>query len=155
MRIALAQVNLHVGDIAGNTKRILDFTARARDEKRADLVLFPELAVTGYPPEDLLLRPGLYRQVHTALEAITRAARGIDIVVGYPESRDGVVYNSCAWLRDGALIAGYRKRILPNYGVFDEKRYFAPGESVCVVEHRGITTALSICEDLWTPQHAV
>jgi NAD+ synthase (glutamine-hydrolysing) len=119
------------------------------------LVVFPELAVTSYPPEDLLLRPGLYGQVRAALEEIARSAHGIDILAGYPESADGRIYNSCAWLRDGAVLVNYRKRLLPNYGVFDEKRYFTPGDNIQLLSMHGLPIALSICEDLWTPEHAL
>jgi NAD+ synthase (glutamine-hydrolysing) len=155
MIIAFAQVNLLVGDIAANAEKIAGFAARARDEHGASLAIFPELAVTGYPPEDLLLRPGLYRQVARALQRIAHAAAGIDIVVGHPDSDNGAIYNSCSWFRGGDVVAGYRKRILPNYGVFDEKRYFSPGEAVRIVDFGGIPVSMSICEDLWTPQHAL
>lgn len=154
MRIAIAQANFHVGDVAGNTARIVQLARVARERERAQLVVFPELAVTGYPPEDLLLRPGLHGQVRAALAEIAHAARGIEILVGYPEAADGRLYNSCAWLRAGSLAANYRKRVLPNYGVFDEKRYFTPGEDVCLRHADGLPIALSICEDLWTPGHA-
>jgi NAD+ synthase (glutamine-hydrolysing) len=154
MRVAIAQINLHVGDIAGNAAKMLECAATARDRHRADLVVFPELALTGYPPDDLLLRPGLHSQVRIALGRMAGAARGIDMLLGYPESADGRIYNSCAWLRDGAVAANYRKRVLPNYGVFDEKRHFTPGEDVRIVSAHGIPIALSICEDLWEPEHA-
>jgi NAD+ synthase (glutamine-hydrolysing) len=154
MRVAIAQINLHVGDIAGNAAKMLEFAVAARERDRADLAVFPELALTGYPPDDLLLRPGLHGQVRTALGQMADGARGIDLLVGYPESAAGRLYNSCAWLRDGAVATNYRKRVLPNYGVFDEKRHFTPGEAVRIVSAQGIPIALSICEDLWTPEHA-
>ncbi|HEY7841398.1 MAG TPA: NAD+ synthase [Gammaproteobacteria bacterium] len=154
MRVVIAQINLHVGDIAGNAAKMLECTATARDRHRADLVVFPELALTGYPPDDLLLRRGLHSQVRDALGRMAGGALGIDVLVGYPESVDARIYNSCAWLRDGAVAANYRKRVLPNYGVFDEKRHFTPGETVRIVPAQGIPMALSICEDLWTPEHA-
>lgn len=154
MRIGVAQLNLLVGDIENNTAAMLDVAARARDFEHAGLVIFPELAITGYPPEDLLLRPALYRQVETALRRMEQAARGIDIIVGLPESDSGNLYNCCRYLRDGRTFAAYRKRVLPNYGVFDEKRYFTPGAGVQIVDIGGIPCSLSICEDLWTPDHA-
>lgn len=154
MRIAIAQANLRVGDIADNTGKIVRFLAAARDEHRAGLVVFPELAVTSYPPEDLLLRPALYGQVDRALQRIAGAARGIDAIIGYPEFSQGCVYNSCAYFRDGVLAATYRKRVLPNYGVFDDKRYFTPGDGPRILSAGGIPISLSVCEDLWTPGHA-
>ncbi len=154
MRIALAQVNLIVGNIEANTCRMLELVKEARNRHRAGLVVFPELAVTGYPPEDLLLRPGLYRQVDAALERIRSASANIDVLVGYPEKSGGQIYNSCDYYRAGARLATYRKRVLPNYGVFDEKRYFTAGTELCLLELDGISTSLSICEDLWTAEHA-
>ncbi|MGH8244841.1 MAG: NAD+ synthase, partial [Gammaproteobacteria bacterium] len=153
MRIGVAQLNLVVGDIENNTACMLDVAAKARDSEGAALVIFPELAITGYPPEDLLLRPALYHQVDAALRRMEQAARDIDILVGLPESDGGNLYNCCRYLRDGRTFAVYRKRILPNYGVFDEKRYFTPGAGVQIVDIGGIPCSLSICEDLWTPEH--
>jgi len=154
MRVALAQLNFHLGDVAGNAAKMAESIAVARDRHHADLVVFPELAVTSYPPDDLLLRPGLYGQVRSALDRIAGAARGVDVVTGYPEFAGGRIYNCCAWLRDGKVVVDYRKRVLPNYGVFDEKRYFTPGEDLGLLTAHGIPIALSICEDLWTPDHA-
>ena len=154
MRIAIAQSNQHVGDISGNADKVIRMLGDARDGHRARLVVFPELAVTGYPPEDLLQRPELYRQVERALAQIAASARGIDIIVGSPQSVQGRLYNCCHYLRDGTAIATYRKRVLPNYGVFDEKRHFTPGDKLCIVQVDGIPASLSICEDLWTPEHA-
>jgi len=151
LRIALAQCNPCVGDIAGNTALILEWIARARDECRAGVVAFPELAVTGYPPEDLLFRPGLHRRVGTALTRIAAAASGIDVVVGYPEQTAAGLYNSCAVFRDGQRVANYRKQALPNYAVFDEKRYFIAGDGPCVVTLGGWRVALNVCEDIWSP----
>jgi len=154
MKIALAQLNFCVGDLAGNTARIIDTIARARDELGARVVAFPELAITGYPPEDLLLRPGLHRRVEHALRQIMAAAQGIAVLVGHPEAADNLVYNSLSLLEGGALMARYRKRCLPNYKVFDEKRYFTPGDQACVVTIDGIAIGLSICEDIWHPSTA-
>ncbi len=149
LRIALAQLNLLVGDIAGNTKRILAAVTAARDDLKAHLVVFPELAMTGYPPEDLLFRPGLHQQVQKALEALRRAAAGIDLIIGCPERVGDRLYNTACVLRRGEIIARYRKHHLPNYGVFDEKRYFASGRESCVVTFRDTPVGLTICEDIW------
>src|SRR5919201_6276445 len=124
MRLALAQMNTVVGDLDGNRDRILQRLEEARDAG-ADLVLFPELAVTGYPPEDLLLRPGFIRAAEDSLAQVARAARGIVALVGTPHF-DRDLFNACAVCAGGEIRAVYRKRFLPNYGVFDEDRYFAP-----------------------------
>ena len=155
MKIALAQLNLCVGDIAGNTARIVETIARARDEAKASLVVFPELAITGYPPEDLLFRPGLHQRVEHALGEIERATHGIAVVVGHPERDDGIVFNSASHIVDGATRAVYRKQRLPNYEVFDEKRYFRAGTMPCVIDVGGFALGLSICEDIWDPSTAV
>lgn len=151
LRVALAQLNMLVGDVPGNVAKIAAAAARARDELGADVVIFPELGLTGYPPEDLLLRPGLHQQVLRGLEALKRAVTGIDVVIGYPAPAADGLYNSAAWLRDGKLIATYHKQHLPNYSVFDEKRYFVPGREAVVVDIRGVRVALTVCEDLWHP----
>jgi len=149
LRIALAQLNLFVGDVAGNTQRVIASSAEARDQLKADLVLFPELTLSGYPPEDLLFHTGLRQQVKSALERVRQETSGIHVVAGYPEYVEGDIYNSAAVLRDGAKIANYRKQELPNYAVFDEKRYFEPGRDPCVIEIKGIRVGLIICEDVW------
>ncbi|HEX7113766.1 MAG TPA: NAD+ synthase [Steroidobacter sp.] len=151
LRIALAQINLFVGDVAGNTQRVLDVAAQARDRLGADLVLFPELTLSGYPPEDLLFHRGLRRQVTAALERVRTEARDVGVVVGYPEYVEGAIYNSAALLQGGDVVANYRKQELPNYLVFDEKRYFKPGHETRIVEIKGIRVALLICEDIWQP----
>lgn len=155
MRIALAQLNLCVGDIAGNTARIIDTIARARDELHAQLVVFPELAITGYPPEDLLFRPALHQRVEHALRDIERMTAGIAVVVGHPECEDGTIFNSASYIVDGVTRAVYRKQRLPNYEVFDEKRYFVAGSMPCVIDVDGIAVGLSICEDIWDPATAM
>ncbi|GAB2493936.1 NAD+ synthase [Pseudoxanthomonas sangjuensis] len=154
LRIALAQSDFPVGDVAGNEKRIVEMIGRARDESGADIVLFPELAVSGYPPEDLLMRPSFLADCQAALERIAAAARGIVAVVGWPESAGSVLYNSASVLRDGRVAATYRKRELPNYNVFDERRYFHvdPDGGPCVFEVGGVPVGLVICEDLWFPE---
>ena len=151
LRIALAQLNLFVGDVSGNTQRVGDDSARARDELQADLVLFPELSLSGYPPEDLLFHTGLRRQVELALSRVREETRGITVMVGYPEYAEGAIFNAAAVVRDGATLANYRKQELPNYKVFDEKRYFRAGNETRIVELNGIRTALLICEDVWEP----
>jgi NAD+ synthase (glutamine-hydrolysing) len=151
LRIVIAQLNLMVGDVAGNADKIIDAAIQARDELNAHAVVFPELALTGYPPEDLLLRPGLYRAVDRALSHILKQVSGIDIIAGYPRNTDSGLYNVAGVLRDGEIIEEYRKYKLPNYGVFDEKRYFVEGCHPCVVDIAGVSVGLAICEDVWFP----
>lgn len=155
LRLALAQLNFCVGDIDGNTAMIVAALAAARTTDQADVVAFPELAITGYPPEDLLFRPALHERVRRALDIIAAETHGITAVVGHPEADGKRVYNSCSILRDGHCIARYRKQQLPNYTVFDEKRYFTPGTDVCVVEAGGVRLSINICEDIWEPATAV
>ncbi|MBB3275475.1 MULTISPECIES: NAD+ synthase [Pseudoxanthomonas] len=154
LRIALAQFDFPVGDVARNAERIAAQIAEARDEYGADIVLFPELAISGYPPEDLLLRPRFLADCETALRQLAATTHGIVAVVGWPESAGSVVYNSASVLRDGRLEATYRKRELPNYAVFDERRYFDvdPNGETCVFEVKGVPVGLIICEDLWFPE---
>ncbi|WP_188240666.1 MULTISPECIES: NAD+ synthase [Stenotrophomonas maltophilia group] len=151
IRIAMAQFDFPVGDVAGNTERIIEMIGQARDEYDAELVMFPELAVSGYPPEDLLLRPGFLYECEQALTRIATACRGITAVVGWPQAAGAVVYNAASVLRDGLVEQTYRKRELPNYAVFDERRYFDvdPDGGSCVFEVNGIPVGLLICEDLW------
>jgi len=147
--VALAQLDLIVGDVAGNTTRILEYSARARDEMRADLVVFPELSISGYPPEDLLFHSGLRKRVLDALETIRDSIRDIAVLVGFPEYQGDDIYNSCAVFKDGKVLAHYRKQLLPNYRVFDEKRYFTAGKEAAVFSLNGIRIGLNICEDIW------
>src|SRR5215210_6720096 len=149
LRVALAQINPTVGDIRGNARRISDQTARARDEGAA-LVVFPELALTGYPPEDLLLKTSFLDAADVALRELAAQTQDIVAVVGYPEKAEDV-YNSAAVLADGEVVAVYRKMYLPNYGVFDEQRYFQSGAEAAIVELNGVPIGLSICEDIWEP----
>jgi NAD+ synthase (glutamine-hydrolysing) len=149
MRIALAQINPVVGDLAGNRDLILDRLGEA-EQAGADLVLFPELAVTGYPPEDLLLRPGFVRAAEASLHEIARAARGVVAVVGCPIF-DRDLYNAAAVCAAGEVKSIVRKRFLPNYGVFDEFRYFAPGGNLVLFEHGDTLLGVTICEDMWQP----
>jgi NAD+ synthetase len=154
LRIALAQFDFPVGAVAGNAARIADLIAQARDEFGAGLVLFPELALSGYPPEDLLLRPSFLADCETALLRIADATRGIVAVVGWPQAAGAVVYNAASVLRDGRVECTYRKRELPNYAVFDERRYFDvdPDGGPCVFEVDGVRVGLVVCEDLWFPE---
>ena len=151
LRIALAQFDFPVGDVAGNEQRIAKMIAEARDEYGAELVLFPELTLSGYPPEDLLLRPRFLADCEAALQRIAATTQGIVAVVGWPQSAGSVVYNAASVLRDGAIETTYRKRELPNYAVFDERRYFDvdPDGGACVFEVQGVPVGLVICEDLW------
>ncbi|MGH8567886.1 MAG: nitrilase-related carbon-nitrogen hydrolase, partial [Gammaproteobacteria bacterium] len=149
LRIALAQLDLVVGDIAGNATRVIEAASEARYALGARLIVFPELTLTGYPPEDLLLRPGLTRAVGQALERIARSITGIAVILGYPHPHADSLYNACSLIRGGLVAATYHKQHLPNYGVFDEKRYFSPGSGPTIVSIEGVPTALSICEDLW------
>jgi NAD+ synthase (glutamine-hydrolysing) len=149
LRIALSQMNAVVGDIAGNERAILDAIARARGEG-AQLVLFPELALTGYPPEDLLLKEHFLRDTRAALDRVAAATSGIVALVGFPEREDDV-YNALAVLADGAVQAVYRKVHLPNYGVFDEQRYFQTGTGPALIELGGHKIGLTVCEDIWEP----
>ncbi len=149
--LALAQVDLVVGDVAGNTAKIIEYAVRAREELRADLVVFPELSVCGYPPEDLLFHSGLRRDVEAAVDRIQSSVSDIAVLIGFPEYADGVIYNACALYHDGRRLAAYRKQQLPNYSVFDEKRYFAEGRDAAVFKLNGIRFGLTICEDVWQP----
>lgn len=149
LTIVVAQINLLVGDINNNTQRIIREARQAKQQQDADIVLFPELAVCGYPPEDLLLRPGFYRRCQEALETIVDAAIDTVLVVGYPETDGTHYYNRLAVIDRGKIIATYTKQALPNYTVFDEMRYFTPGDQPCVVKINGIQVGFVICEDLW------
>jgi NAD+ synthase (glutamine-hydrolysing) len=154
VRLALCQLNAVVGDIAGNADRIRAGVSAARDAG-VELVLFPELSLTGYPPEDLLLREHFLRDVDSALRALAGEVRGTTAIVGFPESSSppstATVYNSAAVLADGAIRAVYRKFHLPNYGVFDERRYFSAGAEPLVIDVGDRRVGVTVCEDLWTP----
>jgi len=152
--IVMAQLDLWVGDVDGNTDRIIEAALRARDDHHADVVVFPELALTAYPPEDLLLRDGMRMRIDRALQRLREAVNGVHVVVGYPEYTPGCAYNAACVLRDGECVANYRKHRLPNYSVFDEVRYFRPGDSATVFEVNGLPLGLTICEDIWEPEPA-
>ncbi len=149
LRFALAQENLLVGDIRGNTQKIIENTLSARDTLNADAIIFPELTLTGYPPEDLLLRPHMHHQLADAIAQLKQEIHGIYAFIGYPERSDQGLYNTCIVIHNGEIVARYRKQHLPNYLVFDEKRYFQPGTEACLVKIKGIQCAISLCEDIW------
>lgn len=152
LTLSLAQINVLVGDIPGNTRQVLAMAERAWREQQADAVIFPELVLTGYPPEDLLLRPSLALRIDQALEELTAASLPLTLVVGYPRYRNGKLYNAAGVITQGMLVAEYAKQFLPNYQVFDEVRYFTAGDTPVVFDLGGIPTALSVCEDIWYPQ---
>ena len=154
LKIALAQLDLLVGAVRGNLERVISETRRARDELQADLVLFPELTLSGYPPEDLLFHRGLRLQIGQALKELTQAVPEIGVMVGYPEYDQGHIYNAACLMRGGRVLAQHRKACLPNYKVFDEKRYFTAGTEATVVDFDGFRLGLLICEDAWEPQPA-
>ena len=150
LTIAMAQINLHVGDIEGNAQRILEYAGQAQS-LNADLVIFPELALCGYPPEDLLLRDGFYTRIDAAIDHLMEADLDIGMLIGYPRREEGKVYNMAGLMQAGQLIAEYKKQALPNYSVFDEKRYFNEGSEACVVDFKGFRIGLTVCEDIWSP----
>jgi len=150
---ALAQYDFLVGDIRGNLCKSRELIAAAKEEN-ADLILFPELALTGYPPEDLLLRPGFLRSVHHAVDELTASVQGIDVVIGHPWEEQGHCYNAVSWLREGRLAGRYFKHLLPNYAVFDEQRYFQAGSQPLVIDLKGSLIGVIICEDAWGTQAA-
>ena len=151
VKVALAQIDLAVGDVAGNTAKIIEYAQQARDRDAADIVVFPELSVCGYPPEDLLFHAGLRLDVEDAVRRISDQVSGIAILIGFPEYDDDHIYNACAVLQDGNVLAHYRKHLLPNYSVFDEERYFTAGKDASVFTLNGIRIGLNICEDVWSP----
>jgi len=149
LRLVIAQQNFLVGDIQGNLEKIIQAACTARDQHQADAILFPELALTGYPPEDLLLRPSLQVRVEKALAQLQARVKGIAVVVGYPRQVQGCLYNMAGVFLNGERIAEYRKQILPNYQVFDEKRYFEAGVTAAVFDLKGVPVGLTVCEDIW------
>ena len=151
LKIALAQINTLVGDVPGNARQIIAAIESARDTHGADLIVFQELALSGYPPEDLLFHQGLRYQLDDAMVQVTAAATGITVLVGYPEYAEECLYNAAAVLADGVLQANYRKWLLPNYSVFDEQRYFKAGTEPLVIDIGGTQVGILVCEDIWTP----
>lgn len=152
LKIAMAQLNFFVGDIVGNTKKIIESAKNARFHLGCDAIVFPELAITGYPPEDLLLRPRFLDLADNAIHEIKRNVQGIYIIIGYPKEVSSGLYNAVAVLRDDEIVAEYFKQKIPNYSVFDEKRYFLDGDESCVVDIEGVPVGLTICEDVWFPE---
>ena len=151
LRVVMAQLDFLVGDIAGNVDKIIRAATEARDHLHADLIAFPELTLTGYPPEDLLLRPGFIRQVEPALHCLCNEIRGISAIIGSPLSTPDGLRNAAVALADGQIQATYYKQWLPNYSVFDEKRYFTPGEDPALFTVAGTRVGMTICEDVWLP----
>jgi NAD+ synthase (glutamine-hydrolysing) len=149
LRILIAQLNLLVGDVAGNSNKVITLARRAREEHGADLVVFPELTVTGYPPEDLLLRPELIARTEAALREIAAAVDEVALVIGYPKAELGGLFNVAGFVHQGRIVAEYAKQHLPNYSVFDEKRYFQAGSAPGVIDFKGVRLGLTVCEDIW------
>lgn len=152
LRIAMAQLDMLVGDITKNTQSVIDAANKARDEEKADVVVFPELTLTGYPPEDLLLRPSLDTRIEAALETLLKEVKDIYLVVGYPRRIDGELFNCASVICQGKMLGEYAKQKLPNFLVFDDKRYFSEGQEAVIVDIKGAKVGLSICEDIWHPE---
>ncbi len=154
LKIALAQINLLVGDVQGNASRVIDTARRARTELGADLILFPELALSGYPPEDLLFHRGFRRQIEAGLARVRAEATAVAVMLGFPEYTRAGIHNSSALITRGEIAAIHRKSELPNYKVFDEKRYFRPGTQPTVATIGGFRVGMLVCEDIWAPESA-
>lgn len=152
LRIAMAQLDMLVGDISKNTQSVIDAALKARDQEQADVVVFPELTLTGYPPEDLLLRPSLEPRIESALAKIQAEVTGIHLVLGYPRRIDGELFNCAGVIYQGQMLVEYAKQKLPNFLVFDDKRYFSEGRDAGLVDIKGVKVGLSICEDIWHPE---
>jgi NAD+ synthase (glutamine-hydrolysing) len=150
MLIGIAQINPSVGDIDKNTSLILEYLKKGKTKYNLDTIIFPELMLTGYPPEDLLYRPAFHKKINNALDIIVKNSKDINLILGYPRKSKDLLYNSCAFICNERLITSYDKMELPNYGVFDEARYFTPGTKACVVNLCEIKTGLTICEDIWS-----
>ncbi len=155
LNILMAQINTLVGDFEGNTRKVIDVVRRAESAHPRPVVVFPELTLSGYPPEDLLLRPSLELRVERALAQLCQELTGDGwAVIGYPRCREGQLYNVAGVIHGGDIVAEYRKQCLPNYQVFDEKRYFKVGDRPCVVDIQGVAVGLTVCEDIWEPHPA-
>jgi len=152
LKIALAQLNFLVGDVEGNAKKIISAAIKARDEFDANIVVFTELSLTGYPLEDLLFRPRILNLIDQAIEDIKQQVEGIYILLGTPMKQVGQLHNAALLIYNAEIIACYHKHCLPNYDVFDEKRYFVAGENACVVEINNVQIGITICEDIWFPE---
>lgn len=149
LKLVVAQIELTIGDLQKNKERILSSVVKSRDELQADLVLFPELCITGYPPEDLLLRDDFNDAVAQTLQEIVAEVNGIDAIITFPHRTEEGMYNAAALVRDGKIVDYYYKQLLPNYSVFDEKRYFTRGSKPFIFELNNIKVAVTICEDIW------
>jgi NAD+ synthase (glutamine-hydrolysing) len=154
LRIALAQLDLLVGDVHGNATRVINTARQARADLKADLVLFPELSLSGYPPEDLVFHRGFRRQIEAGLAKVREEVQDVSVMIGFPEYAGTSIYNSAALIGGGMVAAIHRKAELPNYKVFDEKRYFQPGAQPSVVDVQGFRCGLLVCEDIWEPEEA-
>jgi NAD+ synthase (glutamine-hydrolysing) len=152
LKIAIAQINVLVGAIEKNADRIIEYCEQAYNEQQADLVVFPELVLTGYPPEDLLLRPELKPRIESALTRIQSSIRNVDILIGTPQFSNGKLYNAAIWIHNGKIIKVANKIHLPNYSVFDEKRYFDSGDKPAIIKIKNIHVGILICEDIWYEQ---
>ena len=152
LKIQIAQLNFLVGDIEGNARKIIDLALSGGTS--VDAIMFPELAITGYPPEDLLLRRDFIQRVEQAVELIQSTVRDVYLIIGYPRRRDGALFNVAGVLFNGAVVAEYEKHKLPNYSVFDEKRYFSPGREAVTFELKGLRIGLTVCEDIWEAEPA-
>src|SRR5207244_12097717 len=153
LRLAMAQINVVVGDVEGNAQKIIEWVDRARDAD-ADIVTFPELALSGYPPEDLLLKPQFIDANLAALEKVVSGTRDMTAIIGFVDRKDDI-YNAAAIVQNVKLVTTYHKLYLPNYGVFDEFRYFQPGRQCPVLRINRATIGVSICEDIWYPDGPV
>ena len=151
LRVVLAQLNFKVGDIEGNLRKHVEAAKTARDTHQADIIVFPELSITGYPPEDLLLRPSFIQAANESVNNFKSQIEGIHCVIGHPYPNSQGLFNSCSLIYNGTILGRYSKQSLPNYSVFDEYRYFTPGTLPCVIPIHGIPVGLLICEDLWRP----
>ena len=147
--IALAQIGMTVGDVPGNTRRVIETAHRARDQLHAQLVVFPECTLTGYPPEDLLFHKQLRRQVADGLDTLVAELEGVQVLVGYPEYTGQGIYNSLTLIGGGKQSVNYRKKYLPNFAVFDEERYFLAGDEAKTIDIGGIRLGPALCEDIW------
>lgn len=152
LRILLAQLNFKVGDIGKNTDKIIRCIPESLSNNDADIIVFPELTISSYPPEDLLLRPAFNKYIKSSLDEIVAVTKEIHVIVGYPIVQDDKLYNACSLIYDHEIVKTYYKQNLPNYGVFDEKRYFSAGHETCLFDINGMTAAISICEDIWVPE---
>jgi len=151
IKVAMAQLDFLVGDIEGNSNKIIAACKKAHDQQ-AQLIVFPELALTGYPPEDLLLRPELYQRCDVALQNIVASVKDIDVILGYPKQTDKGLLNIAGVIQSGSITHEYAKQTLPNYKVFDEKRYFVAGDQPCIATIAGIPMGITVCEDIWVDQ---